>query len=807
MVSEAMPTRRYSSLVLTGSWPATSSQTEHASADAAGKAADQAEYAADAIRNIAERFIAETGGRFAGAQYEGYMRDYQLGLDHAGFLKALEAARNEVGDEVHSLKGRLDQIDWEANDKLEQLESAGTVTNAIKLEIIGAARGMAMADATATAAKIGAITAKLGTKVPPPPRPGGGGEKPGQGGGMQHSPKIDRPGEVSPMGNEHGKEDGVGRDGKQPGGDKGSNGGGDGKGEATPAKDGTKPADTPISRDGKAPLNEGGAAAGAQKSPSIGNAAGANPFSGGGSSGGGQGGGSGGGLGSSLMSGGSSPSSALQSGLKGMGGPGSSPGGGVGSGLGRGVSPGGAGTGGGSSAGGVNPVRDFARGFTQGAATPQPSTFPQQVAPPPQTQPSTGLTNSVAPPPQAAPVASPAAGGAAGPAVTPVAGPAPSPAPATGAAPGAGGAGLPPVGSDLVKHAGTGTAGPAVASGTQTAPQAPSAASSVAGGAATASMAALAGSRGKQGPNAAGEVPVDPLLADAVRLTYQLMHGSRFFAGIDWCVGVFRSDGGAVETVVTSNEGRGYVPAGVFLPRSARLLFADSLVDEAFGDRWFGFAEPVATMMAYAELRRDSTGKLPLYALAASSMMGGALGAAEAAGVQHVHLCFPADSPFAVSDGDQVLDDLHMHRLAVVDPELAAWFADADRTVGEVTARCAELTSTAWASVNARLGSGDMLVPDVGAAVYNTLQFGDVVDDKRWDQLWESMCEAQWSAAALRPDGDSAVTVELYHARHDIARLMELLYWWRPTSDGEDGEETVRFTEIAYCASQIEGKP
>ncbi|MGC7358352.1 hypothetical protein RA989_21115, partial [Mycobacteroides abscessus subsp. massiliense] len=65
-----------------------------------------------------------------------------------------------------------------------------------------------MADATATAAKIGAITAKLGAKVPPPPRPGGGGEKPGQGGGMQHSPKIDRPGEVSPMGNEHGKEGG-----------------------------------------------------------------------------------------------------------------------------------------------------------------------------------------------------------------------------------------------------------------------------------------------------------------------------------------------------------------------------------------------------------------------------------------------------------------------------------------------------------------------------------------------------------------------------------------------------------------------
>lgn len=805
MVSEAMPTRKYSSLILTGTWPATSSQSERVSADAAGRAAEEVEHSADSVRNIAERFISETGGRFAGAQYEGYMRDYQLGLDHAAFLKALEAARNEIADEVHSVKGRLDQIDWEANDKIEQLESAGTLASAMKLEIIGAARGMAMADATATAAKIGTITAKLAAKVPPPPRPGGGGEKPGLGGGIQHSPKVDRPGQVSPMGNEHGKEDGTGRDGKQPGGDKGgSNGAGDGKGETSPAKDGTKSTDTPISRDGKAPLNEGGAASGSQKTPSIGNAAGANPFSSGGSSGGGQGGGSGGGLGSGLMGGGSNPSSALQSGLKGMGGSGSSPGGGLGSGLGRGASPGSAGTGGGSSAGGVNPMRDFARGFSQGAATP-PSTLPQQVAPPPQTAPATGLTNAVAPPPQAAPVASPAAGGAAGPAMAPVTGPPPSAPPPSGPAPGAGGAGLPPVGSDLVKHAGTGATGSAVTTGAQTPAQTPSAATSVAGGAATASMAALAGSRGKAGPNTAGDAPADPLLADAVRLTYQLMHGSRFFAGIDWCVGVFRSDSGAVETVVTSNEGRGYVPAGVFLPRSARLLFADSLVDKEFRDRWFGFTEPVATMMAYAELRRDSSGKLPLYALAASSMMGGALGAAELAGVQHTHLCYPADSPFKVTDGDQVLDDLHVHRLAVVDPELAAWFADADRTVGEVTARCAELTSAAWAAVSSRLGSGDMLVPDVGAAVYNTLQFGDIVDEKRWDHLWESMCEAQWSAAALRPDADAAVSVELYHARHDIARLMELLYWWRPTSDGEDGEEAVRFTEIAYCAGQIEG--
>lgn len=791
-------------MIVGTSWPSTASVTEHANADAAGHATEQAEQAADAVRSTAERFISETGGRFAGAQYEGYMRDYRLGLEYAGFLKMLEATRNEVADEVHSFKGRLDHIDWEANDKLEQLESAGPIANAVKMEIIAAASSMARADAVATAAQIRAITAKLAAKTPPPPRPGSGGGKPG--GGMQHSPKIDRPGEVSPMGNEHGKGDGTGRDGKQPTGEQGGNTSpANGKGETTPAKDGAKPGESPITRDGKAPVNEGGQLAGPQKTPSIGNAAGANPFSGGSSPSGGAGSG-GSGLGSSLMGGGSNPSSALQSGLKGMGssGAGSPASGGLTSSLGRGGPPPPAGTGGGSSAGGVNPVRDFARGFSQGAATsPTPSLPPQQLAQAPAQ--GAGSPASVPPPGPAAQPATAAQGMAAGPSMTPVSGPAPgaTPPPASGT----GGAGLPPVGSDLVKHAGTASTatGSAVTGGAPAAAQGPSAASSVAGSAATASMAALPSSRAQVAPNAAGAAPADPLLADAVRLTYQLMHGSRFFAGIDWCVGVFRSDGGVVETVVTSNEGAGYVPAGVFLPRSARLLFAESLVDEAFRSRWFGFADPVATMMAYAELRRDPSGKLPLYALAASSMMGGALAAAEIAGVEHIHLCHPADSPFSPTDGDQVLDELHVHRLAVIDPDTMSWFANEDRTVGEVTARCAEMTTAAWEAVSARLGSGDLLVPDVGAAVYNTLQYGDIVDEKRWEALWESMCDAQQFAAALRPDSDSVVSVEMYQVRHDIARLMEMLYWWRPATDDDGSDESVRFTEIAYCGRQIEG--
>ena len=144
--------------------------------------------------------------------------------------------------------------------------------------------------------------------------------------------------------------------------------------------------------------------------------------------------------------------------------------------------------------------------------------------------------------------------------------------------------------------------------------------------------------------NRGHEVIPDEHLSTAIQLVYELMHGSRVYqGGIEWCVGIFLTPGGAPETVVTSNEGAGYVPAGVFLPRSAGLLFADPLADSEFREKWFGQANPVATMVAYAELRRREDGTLPLYALAAGAWFTDTtnLGPAEEAGVEHVHLCHP----------------------------------------------------------------------------------------------------------------------------------------------------------------------
>src|SRR2546425_579747 len=79
---------------------------------------------------------------------------------------------------------------------------------------------------------------------------------------------------------------------------------------------------------------------------------------------------------------------------------------------------------------------------------------------------------------------------------------------------------------------------------------------------------------------AAGARPVEsPDVAAVKALAWQLQRACELaHYPLCWAVGLFRSPAGS-ETVVMSNEGSGYVPAGVYLPRGVRLLVADPLVD------------------------------------------------------------------------------------------------------------------------------------------------------------------------------------------------------------------------------------
>ena len=81
-------------------------------------------------------------------------------------------------------------------------------------------------------------------------------------------------------------------------------------------------------------------------------------------------------------------------------------------------------------------------------------------------------------------------------------------------------------------------------------------------------------------------------------LTWKLQHAVRVVEviGIEWAVGVFRSPSG-IETVITSNDGASFIPAGVYVPRSVRVLATDPLVDDHFRQLWFGWADPARVLV------------------------------------------------------------------------------------------------------------------------------------------------------------------------------------------------------------------
>jgi hypothetical protein len=166
-----------------------------------------------------------------------------------------------------------------------------------------------------------------------------------------------------------------------------------------------------------------------------------------------------------------------------------------------------------------------------------------------------------------------------------------------------------------------------------------------------------------------------------------------------------------------------------------------------------------------------------------------------------VHLCDPNASPFKGSTlGDQVLDAAHMHRLDLVDPSLLRWLRDRDRSISELVERSGRLTTAAYEAVSARLGDSGLMVPDIGAGIYNRLEYsGGDITDSVWYELHAAIDAAQAESGAYRPQDDSSLAAAMYAPRHDLARLLELLSWWKPTGE----ERSILFMEIAYSARQL----
>ncbi|SLE17991.1 hypothetical protein [Mycobacteroides abscessus] len=155
--------------------------------------------------------------------------------------------------------------------------------------------------------------------------------------------------------------------------------------------------------------------------------------------------------------------------------------------------------------------------------------------------------------------------------------------------------------------------------------------------------------------------------AAAKELAYKLQHAAQEIEyPIEWAVGVFRSPSGT-ETVITSNDGASYIPAGVFIPRSVRVLSTDPLVDDHFRQLWFGWGDPARVLIEYAKLRAETGWRL--VAAATTSVVN----VLRDAGIEHPPSCTRQTNPWrqeGVEIPAPVLDDMHEHRLAVLWPDV-----------------------------------------------------------------------------------------------------------------------------------------
>ncbi|MFV8314872.1 hypothetical protein [Mycobacterium sp. 23] len=247
---------------------------------------------------------------------------------------------------------------------------------------------------------------------------------------------------------------------------------------------------------------------------------------------------------------------------------------------------------------------------------------------------------------------------------------------------------------------------------------------------------------------------------------------------IDWAVGVFRSESGsATETVFVSNEGSGYIPHGVFVPRSARLLTVDPLVDNAFRQRWFGWLDPARVLVEYARLRRPGGGRL-----VAAATTADVVDALREFDVEHT-LC-PRDYS-ELLPAPSALDDMHAHRLAVQCPglyprvsRLAAWN---DRAVLNQV-----IVPVAMQMMDGvQYGGGGVDCPPELRQMWDALGSGDIIPESAWKKFEEdtSVYYAMTSANPQRAgDGDDIVAITdsgaVYRAQWLVARTMEVVGGW-----------------------------
>jgi hypothetical protein len=185
-----MPTRRFSTAILAGSWPQTDPADCHALATVQQrKAVDLLDNAED-IRSAATQVAATQSGSTVEA-FHGTSGDLAATITgHADHYFAMARTSTTCGQILSGLRDDLDQIDAQAHQHIEPLmRSNNPAARAAAIQIIATTRAQAATTGTAAATAIttegtksglapsssvqpAGYTIKQDTPTPPPPAPG-----------------------------------------------------------------------------------------------------------------------------------------------------------------------------------------------------------------------------------------------------------------------------------------------------------------------------------------------------------------------------------------------------------------------------------------------------------------------------------------------------------------------------------------------------------------------------------------------------------------------------------------------------------
>lgn len=283
-----------------------------------------------------------------------------------------------------------------------------------------------------------------------------------------------------------------------------------------------------------------------------------------------------------------------------------------------------------------------------------------------------------------------------------------------------------------------------------------------------------------------------PELASAKALALKLRRdcdGAKYPC-IEWAVGIFRSEvGGATECVVTSNEGFAYIPWGVFLPRSARLLSADKLADNRFRDQWFGCKDPAQVMEAYAKQRAERGSRMVALAITSDSPES------RVPGVEY-GICPPRNLNESCSE--PVLEDMHAHRLEILYPDLYARLQRITSTAEETRAFANQVcVGLAMQMIDAVQMAAGVDSPPELRHMWDALGTGDPISDDEWQQYLIASIVFNVNLSASRLPLDAGVAErERYRAQWVAARTMEFLRGWQRTPP--DVADMIYAAAVAY---------